>query len=58
MKDACDNCGTTKWAAKNDEYCTLCEYEYTRVARLTTANKQNPWQLWADKVLYENMPTV
>ncbi len=30
-KDACINCGTTEWCAKNSEYCTSCERQWHEI---------------------------
>lgn len=49
--DACRNCKSTDWAAKNDEYCTDCERSWWQAFTQIISRKSNPLQAFADQLL-------
>lgn len=47
----CTNCGSTEWAAKNDNYCTDCERQWWDAYTQTISRHPNPKQQFADEVI-------
>ena len=55
-KEPCNNCKTTSWAAKNDNFCTKCECDWYDVFKRTqlTGEEINPKQEYADEIMKQH----
>ena len=51
--DACSNCGSMEWAAKNDDYCTGCCDSYMEYFYRVFSRTHNPLQDYVDKIMNE-----
>lgn len=52
----CNNCGTHKAVARNDEFCNVCERDYYQILTMIwrpAYKGENPSQLFADSLMEE-----